>query len=72
MSRPHLMVVDLSDGSTEPEEFIALDRHLNDPLLSPDGQWLAFRRNTEIWLAPLEERSIRVEHAHTGAMSDLT
>jgi imidazolonepropionase-like amidohydrolase/Tol biopolymer transport system component len=39
------------DGEAEPQEFIALDRHLHDPLLSPDGQWLAFRRNTEIWLA---------------------
>ncbi|MCH8247721.1 MAG: PD40 domain-containing protein, partial [Bacteroidetes bacterium] len=50
------------DGSTEPEEFITLDRHLNDPLLSPDGRWLAFRRNTEIWLAPLEEGSVKEEH----------
>jgi imidazolonepropionase-like amidohydrolase/Tol biopolymer transport system component len=39
----------------EPEEFISLDRHLHDPLLSPDGQWLAFRRNTEIWLTHLDD-----------------
>jgi imidazolonepropionase-like amidohydrolase/Tol biopolymer transport system component len=39
------------DGEPEPQEVITLDHHLHDPLLSPDGQWLAFRRNHEIWLA---------------------
>jgi Tol biopolymer transport system component len=42
------------DGETETQEFITLDRHLHDPLLSPDGQWLAFRRNSEIWLARVD------------------
>jgi imidazolonepropionase-like amidohydrolase/WD40 repeat protein len=39
------------EGEPEPEEFIKLDHHLHDPLLSPDEEWLAFRRNHEIWLA---------------------
>jgi imidazolonepropionase-like amidohydrolase/Tol biopolymer transport system component len=43
------------DGEPEPQEFITLDRHLIDPLLTPDGHWLAFRRNTEIWLARLDQ-----------------
>ena len=30
-----------------------LSRHLSDALVSPDGKWLAFRRNTEIWVAVL-------------------
>jgi imidazolonepropionase-like amidohydrolase/WD40 repeat protein len=42
------------DGEPEPHEFIMLDRHLHDPLLSPDGRWLAFRRNSEIWLARVD------------------
>jgi imidazolonepropionase-like amidohydrolase len=42
------------DGEAKPQEFIALERHLHDPLLSPDGQWVAFRRNTEIWLARVD------------------
>ena len=56
------------DGSTEPEEFIALDRHLNDPLLSLAGRWLAFRRNTEIWLAPLDQASVRAEHIRRASL----
>jgi imidazolonepropionase-like amidohydrolase len=45
------------DGPPEPEEFITLDRHLHNPLLSPDGQWLAFRRNSEIWLARVDREA---------------
>jgi Tol biopolymer transport system component len=42
------------DAEAKPQEFIVLDRHLHDPLLSPDGQWVAFRRNMEIWLARVD------------------
>ena len=35
------------------EPIAQLARHLSDGLVSPDGKWLAFRRNTEIWVAPL-------------------
>jgi Tol biopolymer transport system component/imidazolonepropionase-like amidohydrolase len=42
------------DGEPEPEQFIELDHHLHDPLLSPDGQWLAYRRNHEVWLARVD------------------
>jgi imidazolonepropionase-like amidohydrolase len=45
------------DGEAEPEEFITLNRHLHDPLLSPDGQWLAFRRNQEIWLTRVDRET---------------
>jgi imidazolonepropionase-like amidohydrolase/Tol biopolymer transport system component len=55
------------DGSTEPEAFIVLDRHLDDPLLSPDGRWLAFRRNAEIWLAPLDHGIVRSEHVRRAS-----
>ena len=30
-----------------------LARSMRDGLVSPDGRWLAFRRNTEIWVVPL-------------------
>ena len=37
----------------QPEPMTQLSRHLSDALVSPDGKWLAFRRNTEIWVAVL-------------------
>jgi Tol biopolymer transport system component/imidazolonepropionase-like amidohydrolase len=40
----------LRDGAM-PEAVTDLTRHVHDGLLSPDGKWLAFRRNTEIWIA---------------------
>ena len=39
----------LRDGAM-PEPVTDLTRHVHDGLLSPDGKWLAFRRNTEIWI----------------------
>jgi Tol biopolymer transport system component/imidazolonepropionase-like amidohydrolase len=36
----------------KPEMMTRLSRHVSDGLVSPDGKWLAFRRNKEIWLAP--------------------
>ncbi len=29
-----------------------LSRHVSDGQVSPDGKWLAFRRNKEVWIAP--------------------
>lgn len=43
--------LDKKDAKLEP--VTRLDRHLSDGLVSPDGKWLAFRRNREIWVAPL-------------------
>src|SRR5262249_27944870 len=40
------------------EAITRLARHLNDARVSPDGKWLAFRRNTEIWVAPLGRKPI--------------
>lgn len=37
----------------KPEAVTDLTRHAHDALVSPDGKWLAFRRNSEIWIAPL-------------------
>jgi imidazolonepropionase-like amidohydrolase/Tol biopolymer transport system component len=31
-----------------------LSRHVSDGQVSPDGKWLAFRRNKEIWIASLD------------------
>ncbi len=31
-------------------------------LVSPDGKWLAFRRSSEIWVAPLGTEPVREEH----------
>lgn len=36
----------------KPEMLTLLSRHVSDGLVSPDGKWLAFRRNKELWLAP--------------------
>jgi imidazolonepropionase-like amidohydrolase/dipeptidyl aminopeptidase/acylaminoacyl peptidase len=36
-----------------PEPVTNLLRHASDGLVSPDGKWLAFRRNKEVWMARL-------------------
>ena len=35
-----------------------LGGHVADATVSPDGRWLAFRRNEEIWVAPLDEANV--------------
>ena len=35
------------------EMVTGFSRHVSDGQVSPDGKWLAFRRNKEIWIAPL-------------------
>ncbi len=40
-------------GATpSPEPLTSTDRHVSDALVSPDGKWVGFRRNKEVWLAP--------------------
>ena len=51
----------LEPGAT-PQAVTQLARHLSDGLVSSDGKWLAFRRNWEIWVAPLGTESITEEH----------
>lgn len=46
-----------------PEAVTRFARHLNDARISPDGKWLAFRRNAEIWVAPLGSRPIEEKSA---------
>jgi len=41
-------------AEAKPEPVTDLTRHAHDGLVSPDGKWLAFRRNIEIWLAPMK------------------
>lgn len=38
----------------KPEAVTSLNRHAHDGRVSPDGKWLALRRNAEIWIAPLQ------------------
>jgi imidazolonepropionase-like amidohydrolase len=40
-------------AGAKPEALTALTIHVNDGLISPDGKWLALRKNTEIWIAPV-------------------
>jgi imidazolonepropionase-like amidohydrolase len=40
-------------GNAKPEPVTQLVRGLTRALVSPDGTWLAFQRNMEIWVAPL-------------------
>ena len=44
------------------EPVTQLTRHLNAALVSPDGKWLAFQRNSELWVAPLGNEPVREEH----------
>lgn len=48
----------LSEGA-KPEAVTDLTRHAHDALVSPDGKWLAFRRNSEIWLAPMNAGALK-------------
>ena len=52
------------DTDAQPVTHLA---HIRDALVSPDGDWLAFRRNTEIWVAPLED--LPVEEVHLRRLS---
>jgi imidazolonepropionase-like amidohydrolase/WD40 repeat protein len=61
----------------KPESMTKLTRDLSNALVSPDGRWFAFRRNTEIWTAPLnpelvEEGHIRLFSAEGGESFALT
>ncbi|MBS1490447.1 MAG: PD40 domain-containing protein [Bacteroidetes bacterium] len=51
----------LQPGST-PEAITHLKRHAHDALVSPDGQWVAFRRNAEIWIAPIKQQPVADEN----------
>ncbi len=48
----------------QPEAVTNLTRHVHDGLVSPDGKWLAFRRNTEIWIAPMENHVLADRDFH--------
>ncbi|MFQ5927987.1 MAG: hypothetical protein ACE5MH_11200, partial [Terriglobia bacterium] len=50
----------LKEGA-KPEAITQLERNLGSALVSPDGKWLAFRRNTEIWVAPLGKEPVKEE-----------
>jgi Tol biopolymer transport system component len=45
----------------EREAVTQLDRHLRHALVSPDGKWLAFRRSSEIWVAPVGKEPVTEE-----------
>lgn len=45
------------------EALTQLTRQFTRALVSPDEKWVAFKRNSEIWLAPLQHIPIREEHA---------
>ncbi len=47
--------------TAEPEPVTRLARHLDLGLVSPDGKWLAFRRNREIWVASLSDLPVTEE-----------
>ena len=57
----------LLKDKAEPEAVTQLARHLNEALVSPDGKWLVFRRNTEVWAAPLGTEPINEEQEFTGS-----
>ena len=45
------------DGSSEPQA-LAHITDMRDALVAPGEDWLAFRRNAEIWVAPLDEQPV--------------
>jgi Tol biopolymer transport system component/imidazolonepropionase-like amidohydrolase len=40
-------------AAAQPQALTNLTRHIHEGLVSPDGKWLAFRSNSEIWMAPI-------------------
>ena len=61
------------DKKAEAQPVTKLSVPMNAALISPDGRWLAFAQNTEIWLAPLgasppEEKDLR-QLSHEGGTS---
>jgi len=47
-----------TSGSASGERLTDLDRHLSDGLVSANGEWLVFRRGTEIWTARMKDAPI--------------
>ena len=45
-------------NGAKPEPVTDLNRHAHDALVSADGKWVAFRRNTEVWLARMQARPL--------------
>ncbi|MFQ5927131.1 MAG: amidohydrolase family protein, partial [Terriglobia bacterium] len=43
----------------KPEAVTQVSRFLSNALVSLDGMWLAFRRNSEIWVAPLSKEPVK-------------
>jgi imidazolonepropionase-like amidohydrolase/Tol biopolymer transport system component len=50
--------------NSKPEAVTDLKHHVSDALVSPDGNWVAFRRNSEIWLARMQSRLLKDEDFH--------
>jgi Tol biopolymer transport system component/imidazolonepropionase-like amidohydrolase len=46
------------DAGAKPEPLTDLGRHVHEGAVSPDGRWLAVRRNSEIWTAPLAKSPV--------------
>jgi Tol biopolymer transport system component/imidazolonepropionase-like amidohydrolase len=46
-------------GDAQPEQVTDLTRHVHEGLVSPDGKWMALRRNSGIWIAPMGPTPIR-------------
>ncbi len=40
-------------SSAAPDTVLRVERGVRDALVSPDGRWVAFRRNEELWVSPL-------------------
>jgi imidazolonepropionase-like amidohydrolase/Tol biopolymer transport system component len=53
----NLFRIPLHPGA-QPEALTNLSRHVHEGLVSPDVKWIAFRRDTEIWLARIELRTL--------------
>jgi imidazolonepropionase-like amidohydrolase/Tol biopolymer transport system component len=62
-------------AAPSPEPLTRTDRHVSDALVSPDGKWVGFRRNKEVWAAPFsgtpvdEERMKEISNEGGDAFS---
>jgi Tol biopolymer transport system component/imidazolonepropionase-like amidohydrolase len=50
-----------AQANAKPQPMTMLTQHVHEGVVSPDGKWMALRRNSEIWLAPMGGAPVRDE-----------
>jgi len=57
------------EPGSEPQPVARIPNHLGNALVSPDARWLAFRRDHELWIAPLDSGLTTVSESGARRLS---